>query len=368
MFAGGPPDWPGQDIDVMETVGQALRDGDWGKYHGKNCQRLADLLCQEFQCKYALLCSSGTIATEIALRACGVQANSEVMLAGYDFSGNFRAVESVQAMPVLIDIDPRTWCPDLGSLEEGISESTQAVIVSHLHGGLADMQRVRENTASRSIAVIEDACQVPGAVASGKPVGAFADAMTLSFGGSKLLTSGRGGAVLTNRADVFQRAKVFCERGNDAFPLSELQAAALLPQIGKLAARNAVRSANVRRIANECQAFWQINDQSTADGKYAPVFYKLPWLFDPPFEMQRESLIAALQAEGIAIDAGFRGFVNRSAKRCRKVGDLQHSQAAAEKTVLLHHPILLESTDQIQRLIVAIQRVYGYFQHQAKQT
>ena len=367
MFAGGPPEWPGRDDAVTEAVGRALHDGDWGRYHGKYCQQLMELLCEEFQCQYALLCSSGTIATEIALRACGVQANAEVILAGYDFSGNFRAVESLQAVPVLMDINRRTWCLDVDSLSEGISENAQAIIVSHLHGGLADMRRVREIADSRGIAVIEDACQAPGAVSAGRPAGAFADVMTLSFGGSKLLTAGRGGAVLTNQAEILQRAKIFCERGNAAFPLSELQAAALLPQIANLPGKNAIRSSNVRHIARDCQAFWQINDQSTADGEYGPVYYKLPWLLDPPFELSRDALIAALQAEGIAIDAGFRGFANRSSNRCRKVGDLQHSRAAAERTVLLHHPILLESADVIQRLIAAIQRVYNYFENQAKQ-
>jgi dTDP-4-amino-4,6-dideoxygalactose transaminase len=72
----------------------------------------------------------------------------------------------------------------------------------------------------------------------------------LSFGGSKLLTAGRGGALLTNQESIMQRAKIFAERGNNAFPLSELQAAVLGPQLSKLASRNRKRRELARLLVN----------------------------------------------------------------------------------------------------------------------
>ena len=68
----------------------------------------------------------------------------------------------------------------------------------------------------------------------------------LSFGGSKLLAAGRGGAMMTRDAEVHQRAKIFCQRGNHAFPLSELQAAVLVPQLESLDERNHARRSAVR--------------------------------------------------------------------------------------------------------------------------
>ena len=115
-----------------------------------------------------------------------------MILAAYDFPGNFRSVEAVGARPVLVDIDPRTWCLDSGRIAAAVSPATRAVIVSHLHGGLADMAQICEIASAHHLSVIEDACQAAGAQVQGRPAGAWGDAAVLSFGGSKLLTAGRG--------------------------------------------------------------------------------------------------------------------------------------------------------------------------------
>jgi hypothetical protein len=102
-----------------------------------------------------------------------------------------------------------------------------------------------------------------------------------------------------------------------------------------------------------------------ADEQTKPAFYKLPWLLNansdacdsPEFEQVRRRFIAAIQAEGVAMDEGFRGFARRTSQRCRVVGELTHSRRAAAGTVILHHPVLLESTDTISRVAQAIQKV-----------
>src|SRR5437763_375725 len=96
--------------------------------------------------------------------------------------------------------------------------------------------------------IVEDACQCPGALIDGKRAGAWGDVGVLSFGGSKLLTAGRGGAILTADAGAHQRARLWQNRANVVCPLSELQAAVLLPQLETLDARNARRLEQVRRL------------------------------------------------------------------------------------------------------------------------
>ena len=83
---------------------------------------------------------------------------------------------------------------------------------------------------------------MPGAAIGGLPCGIFGDVCVLSFGGSKLLSAGRGGAVLSENESVIRRAEHFGSRGNDAFPLSQLQAAALMPQVAELDQYNRVRT------------------------------------------------------------------------------------------------------------------------------
>ncbi|NOY29869.1 MAG: aminotransferase class I/II-fold pyridoxal phosphate-dependent enzyme [Planctomycetes bacterium] len=339
----GPFDWPIADEEVRVALEEAYQDGSWGRYHGPHCEGLAEDLCERFACQKVLLCSSGTVGVELALRGFGAGPGDEVVLAGYDFPGNFRAIEAVGARPVLVDVDPATWCLDAELLESVGGEKIKAVIVSHLHGGLADMPRIMAIANQRGWSVVEDACQQPGASLGGRPVGSWGDAGVLSFGGSKLLTAGRGGAVLTSDAQVFQRMKIYADRGNQAFPLSELQAAVLRPQLKKLDLRNQVRE---QRVAEIRQATTELSEwlrPVVCRAATRPTYYKFAWSFvaaETRAEL-RDELIAQLQTAGAPLDAGFRGFARRSERRCRKHGLLAWSERLSQSTLVLHHPVLL---------------------------
>jgi perosamine synthetase len=207
--------------------------------------------------------------------------------------------------------------------------------------------------------VVEDACQTPGARIGGRIAGTWGDVGVLSFGGSKILTAGRGGAVFTADEQIQQRITVFANRGNDAFALSELQAAVLPPQLENLNERNLTRRARVEQLQDTLSQVDKLIGPDSVSNDNEPVFYKVAWLYKPAISQpeRRESLIAAFVAEGIAIDAGFRGFAGRSSRRCRKVGSLEYAATAAQATILLHHPILLADAEVIDRLGEAIVRV-----------
>jgi dTDP-4-amino-4,6-dideoxygalactose transaminase len=350
----------------MAALEAVYADGTWGRYHGPNCERLCEALTQLCGTRHAWLCCSGTIAIEIALRGLKVGPGDEVILAAYDFRGNFRAVEAVGARPVVVDLAAGSWTLDIDQVAAAISCETKAVIVSHLHGSLADMARLRELADKSRFAIVEDACQTPGAAIGGKPAGSWGDCGVLSFGGSKLLTAGRGGAIVTNRDDVLQRIKIACERGNNAYPLSELQAVVLVPQISRLADDNVQRQRSVELLVEECRDLPRLMPlQLSAERQNRSAFYKLPWLLDgnndacdsPEFEQLRRSFIAAVQAEGVAMDEGFRGFTRRTNQRCRVAGELKHARRAAAGTVILHHPVLLEPRETMVRVAAAIGKV-----------
>lgn len=359
IFPEGPPVWPLPDPDVLAALEAAYADGSWGRYVGPHVERLAAMLATMHHLPFALPCSSGTFAVELALRGLRVGDRDEVILAGYDFSGNFRCIEAVGATPVLADINPRTWSIDAECIRDALSAKTRAVIVSHLHGGLADMQQIMAIADDHNLFVVEDACQSPGAQINGGIAGSWGHVGVLSFGGSKLLTAGRGGALVTAKEEVFQRAKIYCERGNHAFPMSELQAAVLRPQLEKLESRNKVRASNAQHLLRRCTAAVALHPVVVASAPSRPSYYKLAWLFrsDECGGWSRERFIAAINAEGVAIDAGFRGFLRRSTRRCRKAGELEHSRRAAEATLILHHPILLQSEEVMNRVAVAITKV-----------
>jgi dTDP-4-amino-4,6-dideoxygalactose transaminase len=195
----------------------------------------------------------------------------------------------------------------------------------------------------RDLRVVEDACQAHGAIADGRIAGTWGDVGVWSFGGSKLVTAGRGGAVFTAQSDIAQRMKIYCERGNHAFALSELQAAAILPQLAKLSDRNEQRQANMARILAET-AECDCLTPAAAGAEHRPAYYKASWFYDAAkcANVPREDFLKAAQAEGLAIDAGFRGFALRPESRCRKVGPLEQARRATEQTIVLHHPVLLQ--------------------------
>src|SRR5262245_48632502 len=92
VFPAGPPPWPLPDDAVRDALLAAYADGNWGRYHGPYCQRLAQALAEYHAVEHVTLCCSGTVAVELGLRGLGVSPGDEVILAGYDFPGNFRAV------------------------------------------------------------------------------------------------------------------------------------------------------------------------------------------------------------------------------------------------------------------------------------
>src|SRR5438105_1224148 len=100
LLRQGPPTWPRPDDDIRAALAAAYADGTWGRYHGPHGEQLKSLLADLCGVSHAWLCSSGTIAVELALRGLKIGPDDEVILAAYDFSGNFRAIEAVCARPV----------------------------------------------------------------------------------------------------------------------------------------------------------------------------------------------------------------------------------------------------------------------------
>jgi dTDP-4-amino-4,6-dideoxygalactose transaminase len=316
-------------------------------------------LAEYHEVGFVSLCSSGTFAIEIGLRALGVGPGDEVLLAAYDYPGNFLAVHAVNAMPVLLDVDPANWNLDLSRLDEAITASVRALIVSHLHGGLVPMREVMKIALAKGIKVIEDAAQAPGAICQERQAGTWGDIGVLSFGGSKLLTAGRGGALLTDDATLYQRMRTFTHRGNQISPLSELQAAVLLPQLDKLDERNRLRAANVQYLRQKLRPALGLRPLINPRPNSEPAYYKLGFQFDTlAAGLSRERFLQAMRAEGIALDEGFQALhVGRSPKRYRATGGLDQATEAHEGIILLHHPVLLGDRSDIDQIVSATEKV-----------
>jgi perosamine synthetase len=357
----GPPDWPLPDADVAEALREAQANGSWGKYLGPNVDRLEALLAEFHGLPRALTCASGTLAVEVALKAVGVSPSDEVILAAYDFEPSFLSVHSIGARPVLVDVSPNSPCIEPTHLEVAASPATKAILVSHLHGGLVPMQAVLAFARARGIAVVEDACQATGATVEGRPAGAWGDLGVFSFGGSKLLTAGRGGAIVTANAELFQRTRLLLGRGIQQWAaLSELQASVLIPQLQKLPALNDLRERRVRQLLGQIDDIPGLRPVGPSLSGNRPAYYKLGFYFDEAaFGLSRDLFVKAMRAEGIAFDAGFRALhVGRAPGRYRAAGPLPHAETAGRCIVALHHPVLSLGEAEIEEVAVAVRKTY----------
>jgi perosamine synthetase len=360
--AGGPIERRINRPEIEQALQRAYRDGDWHRYHGKACERLREALTAYHGVPHVELACSGTAALEIALHGVNVKRGDEVLVSGYDFKGIVSSVLAVGATPVVVDVTTDTLAPTKDALTEAATMITKAAVISHLHGNVADIESISAWAKERGIAVIEDACQSPGAMVGGKRGGTWGDVGVLSFGGSKLLTAGRGGALLTSDRRIAQRMKLHCERGNQAFPLSELQAAVLLPQLATLDEENLIRAKAVETIALALASeknSWAPKNATRPIVK--PAFYKLG-LFPPVGNewdgVSREAVAAALRAEGVAIDEGFRSVPDLFAKsRYRSVGDLYASFFCGKRMLVLHHPVLSAGREELDLVVQALKKV-----------
>jgi dTDP-4-amino-4,6-dideoxygalactose transaminase len=213
------------------------------------------------------------------------------------------------------------------------------------------------------IFILEDAAQAAGALVDGRRAGTWGHVGVLSFGGSKLLSAGRGAALLTNDADFAQRARSHLLRaGNIVCPLSELQAALLLPQCRKLDERNAIRWRNVQILCERLAGLPGVRLFVKADEPALPAFFKLGFQLDESaFGLARALLVKALRAEGFAIDEGYAAaHVTRSPKRYRQGSELRESARAHAACLNLHHPLLLESAEAVGQLAEAWRRVHAH--------
>ncbi|MDG2389215.1 MAG: aminotransferase class I/II-fold pyridoxal phosphate-dependent enzyme [Planctomycetaceae bacterium] len=360
IYPPGPPDWPITDSEIEQVFQELIKTGDWGRYHGPHCDRLREAIRDYHDCQFAHLCASGTAAVELALRAVGVKSDDEVIMSAYDFKANFTNIVLLDAVPVLIDLRTDDWQLDADQLEAALSEKTKAIIVSHLHGGLVDMNRVRSICEPRGIAIIEDICQLEGARIQGTIAGMGGDIGVMSFGGSKLLSAGRGGALITDNDLLQQRITLHTARGNDVSPLSEMQAAVLLPQLNKLDERTRIRKSSADKLFDALQNSEGLIPLRSPYPDSSPGYYKVGFQYDPTTfgGLSRDRFSEAMIAEGFAVHPGFRSLHKiHSKKRYRTMTELTEADRADDNILVLHHPILLSEADWQSAFMRAVDKI-----------
>ncbi|MDQ3784629.1 MAG: DegT/DnrJ/EryC1/StrS family aminotransferase [Actinomycetota bacterium] len=199
-----PPDWPIWGQRERDQLTRVLESGWWafeGPAEAEFERRFAELQTA----RHGLCVANGTVALQLALEALDIGVGEEVIVPGFTWQATAAAVVDVNAMPILVDADPETYCPDPSAIEDAITTKTKAIIVVHLYDSLSDMDRILEIAARHDLHVVEDCAHSHGSQWNGRGVGSVGDIGTFSFQSSKTLTAGEGGFVTTNDKLLFER-------------------------------------------------------------------------------------------------------------------------------------------------------------------
>jgi dTDP-4-amino-4,6-dideoxygalactose transaminase len=231
--------------EIDEAVGRVLEGGQF--ILGPEVKALEGEIAAYCGVKYAVGVASGTDALHLALLACGLKPDDEVITTPFTFAATTEAIAHCGAKPVFADIDPLTFNLNPAGIESCITGKTRAILPVHLYGQSADMGPILEIARRCNLRVIEDCAQALGAEYRGRKVGSLGDAGCLSFFPSKMLGAyGDGGMVITNDAAIAERVVMLRNHGthqkyHHLIPgfnsrLDEIQAAVLRVKMKHLSA------------------------------------------------------------------------------------------------------------------------------------
>jgi 3-amino-5-hydroxybenzoate synthase len=382
------PAWPVADEREVSAVRAVMESGQWWRMVGSQVVEFEKEFAARHAAARALAVTNGTHAIELALAALGIGRGDEVIIPAFTFISTASAVLCAQAVPVLVDVDPDTYCLDPARLEDAITPRTRAVIPVHMAGHIADMDAILEITGRHDLRVIEDAAHAQGAMWKGAHVGALDAGGIYSFQAGKLMTAGEGGLVMSNDADFIENCFLY---GNCGRPktdrayrhsvlgtncrMTELQAAVLRVQLTRLDEQNRRREANAaaldRMFADEPGIVPQGRDpRVTVNPHYMYMFRYDPSAFGG---LPRRQFVDALIEQGVPAFVGYAA-IHRTpvfsegnfGPRWRAGDELLPdynavscpvAEALGDEVVWLHHRVLLGDDSHLAGLAEAVGRV-----------
>ena len=219
---------------------------------GKQVQQFEKLLSKFVKSKFAVAVNSGTAALQASLYAIDIKPGDEVLVPSFTFVATANSVKSVGAKPVFVDILKSNYTIDPSDLKKKITRRTKAIIPVHLYGHMAYMDEILEIAKKKHIKIIEDASQSLGSKLRGKHSGTFSHLGCFSMYAGKVITSGEGGAVITNDKKLFEKLKQIRNHGLSKNNLTtrfglNLRLSEISATIGKIQMRKLPHLLNQRR-------------------------------------------------------------------------------------------------------------------------
>ncbi len=312
--------------------------------------------------KYAIGCASGSDALLLAMMALGVSAGDEVVTTPYSFFATVSAITRLGAIPVFVDIDPRTYNLDVAQIESKITGKTKAIQPVHLFGQCADMKALREVAARHAIPLVEDAAQAIGSEEDGVRAGAMSEIGCFSFYPSKNLGGmGDGGFMTTGDDDLARKLLALRVHGAEKryyhkwvglnSRLDGFQGAVLrvkLPHLDSWSDQRKANADNYRKLFTDVGLNEQIGvplERQNVRHIYNQFVIRVP--------NRRDELRAFLTEQGIGTDVYYP--ISLHLQECfaylgYKEGDFPESERASRETLAL--PIFPELKPEQQAYVV----------------
>lgn len=310
------PAWPVHDESEENALLEVLRSGKW--WFGEKVARFETEYAVFQGAKYAVTCTNGTTAIEMALRALGVVEGDEVIVPCYSFIATASAVVTIGAIPVFADICPDTLCIDPGDVEAKITDKTRAIIPVHVSGLIADMERLNAIADQHGLEVLEDAAHAWGSQLDGKGAGTLGRAGTFSFQETKNITAGEGGVLVTNDAEIADLCRSFTHCGRapgsawydhdflgSNLRLTEFQAVILSVQLERLEQQVATRERHVRLINDILGEVSCIQLPAESPRMTRRSYHMYIFRLKADLRELRDVIVAEVAAVGVPVSAGW---------------------------------------------------------------
>jgi perosamine synthetase len=182
-------------------------DTGWISSEGPFVDKFEKIFASLVNRQYAISVCNGSMALEAAVVALGIGPGDEVILPTFTIISCGIAIVKAGAVPVVVDCDPRTWNLDVSQIEEKITSKTKAIMVVHIYGLPVEMKPILELAEKYELKIIEDAAEMHGQTYRDQPCGSFGDLSIFSFYSNKHITTGEGGMIVTDRADIAARCR-----------------------------------------------------------------------------------------------------------------------------------------------------------------
>lgn len=296
--------WPIFDETEENALLEVLRSGAWNRR--EKVDEVGEKFAAYQDAKYGIPLANGTVALQCALKAAGVTAGDEVIVPALTFVATGTSVVCVNAVPVIVDVDPLTYNIAPDAIEAAITPRTRAIIPVHNGGYPADMDAIMDIADRHNLKVIEDCAHAHGSQWRGKGMGSIGHLGTFSFQIGKTLTCGEGGMVITNDEALANSAG---QVANLNMRMTNLQAALLLSQLERFDEQVETRERNIAYLMKGMEAIEGIHPIPRDERVTRWCFYYWDFRFvsEEFGGISRGRFLEALGAEGVPCGIGAHG-------------------------------------------------------------